>query len=160
MDDMTKKCIERFEADYNKIASKEAWEPKDVTLMKDLQKLMYYLEVRDAMKSGGDYPGADYIDGRSFARGGNMQPRNQAGQYMSYTGMGSGNRYYANGGGSGHYPMNGGWYYDDGRGGSGRRYYDSERENAVYELRRMMDSKADPELKMQLQNVIKELEQK
>ena len=44
MEDKMYKQIEKFEADYDKIASKEVWDPSDITKMKDLQKLMYYLE--------------------------------------------------------------------------------------------------------------------
>lgn len=72
MRDKMKRQIEMFEADYDKIASKEVWDPSDITKMKDLQKLMYYLEVRCAMKDGNDYPGSEHMsrgyDGRSYGR--------------------------------------------------------------------------------------------
>ena len=61
------KQIEEFEKDYDKIAAKDAWEPCDITKMKDLQKLIYYLEVREAMKNDGEYPGSEYMDQNSYA---------------------------------------------------------------------------------------------
>lgn len=150
MGDKANRMIEKLESDYEKIASKDAWEPKDIEMMKNLQKLMYYIEVRCAMKDGEDYPGSEYIDGRgsmdsrSYSNG--MPSRGQMGRFTS-------GNYYSGGsnrmGRSGHYPM-----------GNGPWYYDSERENAIYELRRMMDTKSDPELKTHLQNVIRDLEQK
>lgn len=145
MDSNMKKLIEKYEMDFEKISSKPTWEQKDIEMMKDLQKLMYYIEVRCAMKEGNEYPGSEHMpdvsERRSYAQ---AIPRHysQTGNYMTSR--------------SGHYPIEP--YYDDR--GSGRRYYDSERDNAVYELRRMMDSKSDPELKMALQGVIHELEQK
>lgn len=165
MGDMMKKQIDKFEADYNKIASKEAWEPKDITMMKDLQKLMYYLEVRCTMKEGGEYPGSEYIDegsGRSYARN-QVRNRNAMGQFTS-----NGSGMYPMGYGrlddmSGTDGMSGRRYYDGGsymRGGSGRRYYDAEKEKAIHELHRLMDSKDDPEIRATLQNVIHELEMK
>lgn len=146
MGDQMKKQVEKFEDDYEKIFSKSAWEPKDITMMKDLQKLMYYLEVRCAMKEGEEYPGSEYMDERSnsynsYARGG--QARNAAnGRYMSR-------------GGSGTYPM----YYDDMR-GSGRRYYDGEKEDAIHKLYKAMDSESNPEYRMAVQEAIRILESK
>lgn len=140
MGDMMKRQIEKFEADYDQIAAKGSWNKDEIEMMKDLQKLMYYLEVRCAMKEGGEYPGSEYMDkqsydmAHSYARGQMRNPMN--GRYMSY-------------GRSGSYPM----YYD-------RRYYDSEKENAVHELHHMMDSKTDPEIKMAIQSAIHDLEMK
>lgn len=150
--------IDKFEADFHKIASKEGWEPCDITLMKDLEKLMYYIEVRDAMKGTGEYPGSEYMgDMRSYARGRN--PMN--GRFTS-GGMGYGN--YYDGRSMHNMPMDDGpWgydnrYYDQGSGRSGRRYYDGEKDSTVAYLRRMMDSETRPEMKTAMQNVIKELE--
>lgn len=164
----SKHLIEKFEADFHKIASKEGWEPCDITLMKDLEKLMYYIEVRDAMKGTDEYPGSEYMDDmRSYARGRN---RNAMGQFTS-GGMGYGN--YYDGRSMHNMPMNDGpWgydnryydqgsgrrYYDDNMRGSGRRYYDGEKDTSVAYLRRMMDSETRPEMKTAMQNVIKELE--
>ena len=141
MGDQMKKQIEKFESDYDKIFSKGAWEPKDVTLMKDLQKLMYYLEVRCAMKEGEDYPGSEYMDERSnsYASGGQARSP-MTGRYMSR-------------GGSGTYPM----YYDDMR-GSGRRYYDGEKEDAIHKLHKAMDNESNPEYRMAVQEAIRILE--
>lgn len=167
MADKTKRQIEKFEADYEKVASKDVWEPCEITLMKDLQKLMYYLEVRKAMKEGGNYPGSEYMEDddddemsyRSYAR-----MRNGMGQFTSGRRSRAGGSYDrgmpGNMGGSGRYPMNGGpWYYDDGR-GSGNRYYDGEKEDAVHKLHKMMDSDNNPEFKMAIQEAIRFLEAK
>lgn len=80
MDAKTHKLIEKYEQDFEKISSKEGWEPKDVEMMKDLQKLMYYLEVRCAMKEADD----DWPRSRSRGSG-------------YYGHMGSGRRYYDDG---------------------------------------------------------------
>ena len=123
-----KRQIEKFDADYQKIASKDVWEPCDITLMKDLQKLMYYLEVREAMKEGGDYPGSGYIDNdddmnyRSYARG-----RDRMGRYTS---------------------------------GRSMRSYDSEKEDAIHKLHKVMDSENNQEFKMAIQEAIHMLEAK
>lgn len=149
MEDKTYKQIEKFEADYDKIASKEIWDPSDITKMKDLQKLMYYLEVRCAMKDGGDYPGSEHMNRSSYTG-------------RTYT---DGNR------GSGHYPMDGGpWYYDNGNnmsgrryydgGMSGRRYYDDERSNAIEHLRQMMNTEGNQDRRMALQSAMRMLEER
>ena len=57
---------------------------------------------------------------------------------------------------SGYYPMTSGmWNPND---ISGRRYYDTEKENAIHKLHRMMDSEENPETRMAIQHVIRELE--
>lgn len=149
--------IDKFETDFHKIASKEAWEPCDITLMKDLEKLMYYIEVRDAMKGTNEYPGSEYMDDmRSYARGRNpMNGRFTSGDmgygYNSYDRpWGYDNRYYDQGSGR--------RYYDDNMRGSGRRYYDGDKDVSMAYLRRLMDSETRPEMKTAMQNVIKELE--
>lgn len=173
MVDDTKRQIERFEADYERYASKNIWEPCDITLMKDLQKLMYYLEVRQKMKEGAGYPDSDYMDeeedfgsGRSFAR-----RRNRMGQFTSGRSGRSGRS-----GGSG-----GPWYYDDGRGsgrnyyeggrgsgdnsyesgrGSGRRYYDGQKEEAIHKMEKMLEMENNPEVKMAIEEGLRFLESK
>ena len=146
------KQIEEFQRDYDKIFEKGKWEPCDYTTMKDLQKLMYYIEVRDAMKNGGDYPGSEYMDqnsynrGYSYARGGNRMHNPTNGRFMPR-------------GGSGTYPMgNGPWYYDDGM--SGRRYSDGEKEDAIHKLHKAMDAETNPEFRMAIQEAIHMLEGK
>ena len=135
MVDMDKKLLEKFDADFHKISSKEMWEPCDITLMKDLQKLMYYIEVRAAMKDGDrQYPGYEYIE-----------------DDMSYRGRDSMGRFTS---GRMH-----GRYYDD-MNSSGRRYYDSEKDNVANYLHRMMDSENRPEMKNAMQAVLRELEAK
>lgn len=141
MDMEQKKQIEKFQHDYDEIFSKGAWDPQQVCLMKDLQKLMYYIEVRDAMKEGSE---DNWNPNERSYRGG--QPRNPSnGQYMSR-------------GGSGHYPM--GDYYYDNMGGSGRRYYDSDRENALSRMRHLMETETNPEARNAIQMAIHELEMK
>lgn len=132
-----KKLIEEFEADFHKIASQEGWSKEDLEKMKDLQKLMYYMEVRCAMKEGQDYPGSDYMD--SYARG---PMRNvNTGRFMSHSG----------------YPMS---YYNrhNEYEMSGRRYYDDEKMSVVNTLRRMHQTEQNPETKMALERVIGDLE--
>lgn len=144
MGDNMKKDIEKFEADYDKIFAKGTWEPKDITMMKDLQKLMYYIEVRCAMKEGEEYPGSEYMDRGSYMNhsyANNGQMRNAStGRYMSRD-MGHG-------------------YYDDGRGMSGHHYYNDEKDNAINELHRFMESKNDPMTKSIIQDAIRKLEMK
>lgn len=170
MEEMDRKLIEKLDADFHKWSSKEGWEPCDITLMKDLQKLMYYIEVRDAMKEGNkQYPGYEHMDSeRSYRRSRNDMGQFTSGNrgYGSYDGRSmhgmppmndmqwgwNDNRYYDNQG-------SGRRYYDDGR-GSGRRYYDSEKENAMEYLHRMLDSESRPEIKSAMQNVLRELEAK
>lgn len=143
MDMEHKKQIEKFQHDYDEIFSKGAWDPQQVCLMKDLQKLMYYIEVRDAMKEGSEDNWDP--DKRSY-RGG--QPRNPSnGQYMPR-------------GGSGHYPM--GDYYYDNIGASGRRYYDNnaDKEDALNRMRRILETETNPEARNAIQMAIHELEMK
>lgn len=140
MGDMNMKHLEEFEKDFEKIASKGVWDDKDLCKMKDLQKIMYYMEVRDAMKEGQAYPGSEYMpeDSRSYARG-----RDSMGRFTS------GNRYMGR-----NYDM----YYDD-MGSSGRRYYDDEKKNALHKLHHMMDMEENPEKKNALKIAINELEE-
>ena len=146
MGDMMKKQVEKFESDYDQIFAKGTWNKEEIEMMKDLQKLMYYLEVRCAMKEGGEYPGSEYMDkqsydmAHSYARGQMRNPMN--GRYMSD-------------GRSGIYPM----HYNM-NGMSGRRYYDDEKDTVIHELHRMMESKTDPEVKMAIQDTIRNLEMK
>jgi len=146
MEAKTERLIEKYDADYNKIASKESWTKDDITMMKDLQKLMYYIEVRCAMKEGNEYPGSEHMPDMSYARG-----------YSSRM--------------SGHYPMHEGpWYYDmEGGSGShyrndygvsGNRYYDGEKEAVIHKLHRMLDKEDNPMKRTAIQEIIREFEQK
>lgn len=166
MGDMDKKLLEELDSDFHKISSKEGWEPCDITRMKDLQKLMYYMEVRDAMKKGEkQYPGYEYIEDMSY-RG-----RDSMGRYTSGRGSydtGYDNRMMVRGRGSGMMGMDpyymdgmrsGRHYYDD-MGSSGRRYYDGEKDNALGYLHRMMDNENRPEMKSAMQTLLRELEAK
>lgn len=124
MEGKEQRLIEKYEADFDKISSKETWSKEDITMMKDLQKLMYYLEVRCAMKEGTIERGHSYdsYHGYSNGRSGRWNP--------NYDGM------------------------------YGRKYYDGEKEAAIHKLHRMMDSEDNPETRMAIQNVIRELEMK
>lgn len=154
MGDMNKKTLEELQQDFDKIASKGAWTDAEYERMKNLQKIMYYMEVRCAMKEGQGYPGSEYMDDTdmSFRRGRNMNN----GRYMSRDG-GSGMHYppYMDGnswanGGNGNWDMN----------ASGRRYYDSEKEKAIHKLHHMMENEDNAEKKNALKLAITELEQR
>lgn len=139
MEDSTKKLIEKFEADFQSLSSKNGWTVEDLTRMKDLQKLMYYLEVRCAMKEGADYPGEKYMDERSYdSRSYRSMPNRSpsTGRFMS-----------------GHsWPM--GYSYNNGYNNmSGRRYYDSEHDKFMQDLHRMMDMETDPATREAMENV-------
>lgn len=171
MGDNVKKQIEKFDADYQNYFSKGAWEPHEVTLMKDLQKLMYYLELREKMKKEeySEYnPEREYMPERSFERGGqsgnmsnrrymdsNQSSRNGSGYGYGYGyGEGNGGNSGRNSGGYGHWPD---MYYEVGR-GSGRRYYDAEKEDAIRKLHKVMETENNPEYRMAIQEAIVALE--
>ena len=141
-----KRQNEAFEADYEKIYAKGTWTKDDIEMMKDLKKLIYYNKVICAMDEGGSYPGSEHMpEGNGYGRG-----RDSMGRYTSGD-MGM------NHGGSGmySYPM-----YDNGYEASGRRYYDSEKKNAIHKLHQMMENTDDPERKNALKIAINELELK
>lgn len=150
MDDKTRKLIEKYDSDFCKIASKDVWEPQDVTMMKDLQKIMYYLEVRDSMNGGKNY-GEEYDQGEGMSYGRSGRRGGSSGR--SYNNSYGNNSYGYGEGGSGR-----SYYYDDMSRTSGRRYYDGDKERAVQDLRRMMESSGDPELRTAFQGFIRELE--
>lgn len=132
-----KKQNEDFQADFDKIYAKGTWTKDEISMMKDLKKLIYYNKVICAMDEGTEYPGSEYMPDMSYARGRN--PMN--GQFVSR------DMY--------HYPD---WpnSYDM----SGRRYYDSEKEKAIHKLHHMMENTDDPERKNALKIAINELEMK
>ena len=153
------KQVEKVDADYNKIYSQDGWTKEDIEMMKDLQKLMYYIEVRCAMKDGAEYPGEQYMDemsyngydsrsydgyDNSYARGGygrgNMGGRSMTMQYGRPVSYGRGSMYS--------------------NGMSGRRYYDGEKEKAMNDLRRMMSMEQDPEKQAMIESAIHALEMK
>lgn len=146
------KKYEELESDFNKILSKGEWKTEDFCKMKDIQKILYYIDAREGMKNGQGFPGSEYLDGgegdMSFRRGRN--PMN--GRYISrdagrnMNGMNNGSGTY--------YPP-----YMDGMNMSGRRYYDSEREKALHKLHHMMDNTDDPERKSALNFAIKTVEE-
>lgn len=80
------KLIEKFENDFDKIASLDGWTKEQIEMMKDLEKLMYYIEARCAMKEG-KY---EYEDDYSGARGGRR--RDSMGRYSSDYDYGYDNR--------------------------------------------------------------------
>lgn len=156
------KQVEKFDADYNKIYSQDGWTKEDVEMMKDLQKLMYYIEVRCAMKDGGEYPGEQYMDEMSYN---GYDSRSYDGGYdNSYArgsygrgNMGGGRSMIMQNGRPMMYSRNG--MYNNGM--SGRRYYDSgEKENSLNDLRRMASMEQDPEKRSMIENAIRVLEVK
>lgn len=129
MDMKDQKLLEKFEADFDKISSCEGWTKEQVEMMKDLQKLMYYIEVRNAMKEGSE----SNWDSRGYGTG-----------HTGRSGWNYSNRYMPSHDTSGY----------------GRRYYDSEKDNAISRLHYMMENESNPELRMALQSAIRELEAK
>ena len=123
---------------------------------------MYYIEVRCAMKEGGEYPGEEYInemDGgnRSFGGRSNNSYNNSYGGryydgnnsynrsgYQGRSGMTSGRRSYG-------MPYMGNSY-------NSRRYYDSEKENAINDLRQMIQGEQDQEKISMLENIMHMIE--
>lgn len=148
---------ECFQKDYQRIYDKGTWSKDEISMMKDLKKLIYYNLVIDAMENGGSYPGSEHMPEMSFMRG-----RDAAtGRYMSRAMNGM------NGGSGTYYPpyMDGNSWnsqrYDDmGMNTSGRRYYDSEKEKAIHKLHHMMENEDNAEKKNALKLAITELEQR
>ena len=151
MDIRDKKLIEKLDNDFHQLSSQEGWQPQDIELMKDLQKLMYYMEVRCAMKENEEYQNDSY---------GNEIENSRYGMYGGY-----GNRYYDGGNmsGRGGYSRNG-YGMNSNRGSygnrpfSGRRYYDSEKENSMNDLRQMISMEQDPDKRSMLENIMHTLE--
>lgn len=127
---------ETFQADYDKLYAKGAWDKDALCMMKDLKKLIYYNLVIDGMQNGQGFPGSEHMGDMSYARG-----RDGMGRYTS----GDISREYRD-------PWD--------REYSGRRYYDSEKEKAIHKLHHMMENTDDPERKNALKIAINELEQK
>ncbi len=92
MEERDKRLIEKLEADFHKLSSQEGWTKEDLEKMKDLQKLMYYMEVRCAMKKGQGYPGSDYMDDYGHTSYAMSQTQRFPMGYQGYN-M-SGRRYY------------------------------------------------------------------
>ena len=131
MDKEDRRVLDELESDFHKVASQPAWSDNDIEKMKNLQKLMYYMEVRCAMKEGREYPGSEHMEDwdsrKSYAR--SMPVRR-----MSYT--------FPYG-----YP-------------SGRRYYDSGRGNWIEDIRHMVSMEQDPEIREQLEHAMRMREEK
>lgn len=122
MEEHMHKTRERLEKEFKEISSCDKWNTDMLTKMKDILKSIYYIDVIDAMNNGGDYPGSEELmNYRSYDNGMSGQRRNAMGQF-SRNGM------------SGTYPMNS---YPMNT--YGRRYYDSEKDHAIQELRRKID---------------------
>jgi hypothetical protein len=127
---------ETFQADYDKLYAKGAWDKDALCMMKDLKKLIYYNLAIEGMQNGQGFPGSEHMGEMSYARG-----RDSLGRYTS----GDMSREYRD-------PWD--------REYSGRRYYDSEKEKAIHKLHHMMENTDDPERKNALKIAINELEQK
>lgn len=152
MDNRDRKIIENIEDIFYQYASninpQDDIERSCIENMKDLQKIMYYMEVRDAMKQGEEYddeyanemeqPSRSYTGGRYYNNG------NTYGRGNSYARSGY-NRTYGRRGGS---------YMNGGR--SGRRSYDSEgeKEASINDLRQVIQMEQDPEKRSMLENVM------
>lgn len=156
MDNRDRKIIDNLDNIFyqyaSQVSSQEDVEREYIENMKDLQKIMYYMEVRDAMKEGEYYQDDEYMNdseqsGRSYGNryynGGNMYSR---GNGNSYTRGG----YNRMSGRRGNSYMNGG--------SSGRRYYDGEKENSMNDLRQMLQMEQDPEKRSMLEGIMHVLE--
>lgn len=122
MEEQMYKTRERLEKEFKEISSCDKWTRDDLTKMKDILKSMYYIDVINAMNDTGEFPGSEELmRNRSYDNGMSGQRRNAMGQF-SRNGM------------SGIYPMNS---YPVNT--YGRRYYDSEKDHAIQELRRKID---------------------
>lgn len=147
MDIRDKKLIEKLDNDFHQLSSQEGWQPQDIELMKDLQKLMYYMEVRCAMKESEEYNNDPY------------EGEMDNGRYGSY-----GNRYYNDGGMSGRNMYSRGGYNRSSSRGYGnrsyssRRYYDGDKESSMNDLRQMISMEQDPEKRSMLENIMHTLE--
>lgn len=144
MDQSTKNQIECFEKEYGKIYSEgpEKWNKDKLDAMKNLQKIMYYLEVRCAMKDNGEYPGSEYMRGgeNSYARGRDAMTGRFISRNNSMDGRRSGHYYPPYEDEMPYYNDSNGRSNEGGRnnmGSSGRRFYDSERQKALSRLRQM-----------------------
>lgn len=115
------KLIEKLQSDFDKYAAKDGWTPQEVCLMKDLEKIMYYIEVRDAMKQGQNVGSNDY----EFASG--MRGR------RSYDGYPNRGMYYDDG-------MSGRRYYDDEKEHSVRRLRNLMENETNHEVKMAMQN--------------------
>lgn len=163
MEDRDMKLIEKFSDDFYQLSSREGWTKEDLENMKNLQKLMYYIELRCAMKEeleededeeemeyssrsyggGRDYGNRYYEGGNMYGRGGNSYN----GRYgrSGRSGRSGGRRSY-------------GQSYGGGNSYNSRRYYDSEKENSMNDLRQMISMEQDPEKRSMLENIMHSLE--
>lgn len=125
MEEQMHKTRERLEKEFKEISSCDKWTTDILTKMKDILKSIYYIDVIEKMGNSGEFPGSEELmNYRSYDNGMNGmsgQRRNAMGQF-SRNGM------------SGTYPMNS---YPMNT--YGRRYYDSEKDHAIQELRRKID---------------------
>ena len=154
---MGEQCMKEnaaYQQDYDKMFAKGTWSPQEISMMKDLKKLIYYNLAIDAMENGQGHPGEGHLPEMSYARN-----RNAMGQFTSGTGSYGGDNWDNR---SGHYPyypdMGGGMYYDGMNNSSGRRYYDSEKEKAIHQLHHMLDGTDDPARKSAINFALKMIE--
>lgn len=156
MEDRDMKLIEKLSDDFYQLSSREGWTKEDLENMKNLQKLMYYMEVRCAMKEGDEYPEDEeemgynmrsYTGGRSYNGNGRYGDGGMYGRGGNYSngrsGRSNGRRYM---------PSYSGNMYPS------RRYYDSEKENSMNDLRQMISMEQDPEKRSMLENIMHSLE--
>lgn len=168
MDPKSRRLIARFENDFDSLSANEKYTKEQLEIMKDLEKVMYYIEARDLMRQQQSRP--EYMNSPDMEGGGYGVNRNAMGRFTSgaYPMMMDEQRYYDNNGGNGYgyggYGGNGnggggyGGYGNNYGNGYGRRYYDSEKEKAVQYLRKMMGSEMNPDRSSEIQEVIQWLE--
>lgn len=140
--------IEEFEKDYDKIFDKGAWDHNDIVWMKDLQKLMYYIEVRCAMKK--EQENRDYEEEEMRRSGGYGRSYDGYGDYSNSYARNMPPRRYMSGTGSRSYGAPYGDY-------SGRRSYD-DKEEPMEKFRRMASTEQDPEKRAMMEEVMRMLE--
>lgn len=142
MDKKDQMVLEELESDFHKIGDKMEWTDAEIEKMKNIQKLMYYMEVRYAMKEGSEYPGSDYMEERMSRDSRPYDGRNSYERGMMN--RGSGTRYM---GGRNSYGMPYGY-------ASGRRYYDGAHENAKNDFRQMMSMEQDPDKRELMEEIM------
>lgn len=154
MEDKDRKLIDKFSDDFYQLSSQDGWTKEDLENMKNLQKLMYYMEVRCAMKEG-EYPEDEDMGEMEY----NTRFYN-GGRYYDGGNMNRGGGSYNNGGRSGRNYGRRSYTYSTPTSGMypSRKYYDSEKENSMNDLRQMISMEQDPEKRSMLENIMHSLE--
>ena len=142
--DMMMKARDRFMSEfeqmYSKVSSEEKITKECVETMKDLLKCVYYIDAIEGMASGFDSDADGYSRGYTNNRG--YMPRYSS-DSRSYDDRYSGRRRDS----MGRFSRTGG------------RSYDDEKRNAMNRLHDLMNSEPNEEVRMAIQNVIRELDE-